>query len=339
MHFAGTTITTKPEQTTTTTTRTAAIVNAANPGCLGGGGVDGAISSAGGARLYEDRLKLPVLETRHEQYAIRCHVGSAVVTGPGDYDELKVPYVIHAVGPNYNAFDEEEYDAAHELLKSAYMTALSVASETRIQEVAFSLLSSGIFRGSCSLSQVLRMGVEAILTWGIEERPNDSSVSDIYLFAFTPLECKTLKRICDHAFGMEGEEETEIQNQPDEKQGPKDTATNTDANEKGAIDMSMDEKDALQDEDNQKAAETNAIGSATTDNSSNNGIHNDLPDERSETCNEEANQALTEAEGAIGSAISGPMVPEKSGTDSSTKPAAVDKEGENKAGLGDLNNE
>ena len=179
----------------------AAIVNAANMGVLGGGGVDGAISAAGGHRLYEDRLKLPILE-----YEIRCQVGSAVLTGPGDYGELQVPYVIHAVGPNYHVFDEDEYDEADKLLKSAYMTSLSVAAENRIEEIAFSLLSAGIFRGYCTLSQVLGLGVESILSWA-KSKPEDCSLSEIYIVAFTAKECITLKKICDKAFGVETQEE------------------------------------------------------------------------------------------------------------------------------------
>lgn len=192
VHFAG-------------TTDKSAIVNAANAGALGGGGVDGAISAAGGHRLYEDRVKLPVLERRGD-YEIRCHVGSAVMTGPGDYGELRVPYVIHAVGPNYNGFDEEEYDQAHELLKSAYSTSLDVASENRIEEVAFSLLSAGIFRGYCSLAEVLGLGVQSIVSWG-KAMPEDSSLTEIYIVAFTARECATLKKLCDKAFGVESKEE------------------------------------------------------------------------------------------------------------------------------------
>ena len=192
VHFAG-------------TTDKSAIVNAANAGALGGGGVDGAISAAGGHRLYEDRAKLPVLERRGD-YEIRCRVGSAVMTGPGDYGELQVPYVIHAVGPNYNGFDEEEYDQAHDLLKSAYSTSLDVASENRIEQVAFSLLSAGIFRGYCSLAEVLGLGVESIVSWG-KAKPEDSSLAEIYIVAFTARECATLKKICDKAFGVESEEE------------------------------------------------------------------------------------------------------------------------------------
>jgi len=68
-----------------------AIVNAANPSLMGGGGVDGAIHRAGGRRMMEECLeiikKLP---------AGRLEPGEAVITPGGD---LKAGYVIHTVGP------------------------------------------------------------------------------------------------------------------------------------------------------------------------------------------------------------------------------------------------
>ena len=53
-------------------TQSSAIVNAANEGCLGGGGVDGAIGDAGGDMLFEDRMNLP-----QQQPGVRCQTGSA----------------------------------------------------------------------------------------------------------------------------------------------------------------------------------------------------------------------------------------------------------------------
>eukprot|EP00977_Amphora_coffeiformis_P002307 scaffold429_cov169-Amphora_coffeaeformis.AAC.1 len=47
-----------------------------------------------------------------------------------------------------------------------------------------------------------------MLSWGVN-KPEDTSVSDIHLFAFTVRECKTLKKICDQAFGIEPEEAQE----------------------------------------------------------------------------------------------------------------------------------
>ena len=75
-----------------------AIVNAANTGCQGGGGVDGAITAAGGQGLADARRKLPALdgEDRWE----RCRVGDAVVTAGGD---LAAKWCVHAVGPDYNS--------------------------------------------------------------------------------------------------------------------------------------------------------------------------------------------------------------------------------------------
>lgn len=78
----------------------------------------------------------------------------------------------------------------------------------RIEQVGFSLLSAGIFRGECSLEQVLSIGIKSIHTWG-RQKPDDTSLSEVYVFGFTPQECKTLKRICNKSFGMKNDEEEE----------------------------------------------------------------------------------------------------------------------------------
>ncbi|HFC46316.1 MAG TPA: O-acetyl-ADP-ribose deacetylase, partial [Dissulfuribacter thermophilus] len=54
-----------------------AIVNAANPRLLGGGGVDGAIHRAAGPRLYEACKRIEEVAP-----GIRCPVGQARIT-PG----------------------------------------------------------------------------------------------------------------------------------------------------------------------------------------------------------------------------------------------------------------
>ena len=67
----------------------AAIVNASNEVCLGGGGVDGAISAAGGPNLMHDRLRLPfVADDGPSCRGVRCPTGAAVITGPGEYGDL-----------------------------------------------------------------------------------------------------------------------------------------------------------------------------------------------------------------------------------------------------------
>ena len=73
-----------------TTAKVDAIVNAANPMMLGGGGVDGAIHKAAGPRLLEACLKAQSVN------GIRCPTGEARITGSGDLPTKKV---IHAVGP------------------------------------------------------------------------------------------------------------------------------------------------------------------------------------------------------------------------------------------------
>jgi O-acetyl-ADP-ribose deacetylase (regulator of RNase III) len=110
---------------------TDAIVNAANPSLLGGGGVDGAIHSAGGPAILE------------ECRAIRdeigdCPVGNAVVTGGG---RLPARHVIHAVGPVWHGGDHGEKEA----LASCYCNALRIAAKLGLDTVSFPSISTGIY--------------------------------------------------------------------------------------------------------------------------------------------------------------------------------------------------
>ena len=113
-----------------TSQATTAIVNAANSGLLGGGGVDGAIHEVGGPAIMQ--------ETR-AKYPDGCPTGSAVSTGAGN---LPADYVFHAVGPVWNGGNQGEA----ELLSSAYRTCLELAMKNQCESVAFPSLSTGAYR-------------------------------------------------------------------------------------------------------------------------------------------------------------------------------------------------
>ena len=162
-----------------------AIVNAANEEMLGGGGVDGAISKAGGRQLYMDRRDVPQVRP-----GVRCPTGEARITGPNDsYGSLNTPYVVHAVGPNYHAYAEEE--EADELLASAYKSALDCGKHVKLEGIAFCLLSAGIFRGSRTLEEVLRIGLKSICGYeGYDE------LKEVVVCGFTNNELDALVHIC-----------------------------------------------------------------------------------------------------------------------------------------------
>ena len=107
-----------------------AIVNAANSGMLGGGGVDGAIRRAAGPGLQEECIKL-----RKETIPNGLETGKAIVTKAYN---LSAKIIIHTVGPRY-------YSGDIGLLKNCYTNCLKLAEENDCGSIAFPAISTGAY--------------------------------------------------------------------------------------------------------------------------------------------------------------------------------------------------
>jgi O-acetyl-ADP-ribose deacetylase (regulator of RNase III) len=110
-----------------------AIVNAANPGLLGGGGVDGAIHRAAGPQQLAACRALP-----EQAPGVRCPTGEARIT-PGF--ELPARHVIHTVGPVWQGGQHGE----PALLASCYRQSLQLLRRHRLRTIAFPAISCGVY--------------------------------------------------------------------------------------------------------------------------------------------------------------------------------------------------
>ncbi len=126
-----------------------AIVNAANSSLLGGGGVDGAIHRAGGPEILEECRAI-----RARQGG--CQPGEAVITTGG---RLPAAHVIHTVGPVWNGGHKNE----PEILAGCYRNSLRLADEHRLERVAFSSISTGIY--GYPKSEAAAIAVREVRRW------------------------------------------------------------------------------------------------------------------------------------------------------------------------------
>jgi O-acetyl-ADP-ribose deacetylase (regulator of RNase III) len=117
-----------------------AIVNAANSGLRGGGGVDGAIHRVGGPAIMAECRRIG-----------GCPTGQAVVTSGGN---LPARYVVHAVGPIWQGGDRGE----PALLRSAYTNSLLRAEELGVASIAFPSISTGVYGYPIALACPIAVG-------------------------------------------------------------------------------------------------------------------------------------------------------------------------------------
>lgn len=145
-----------------------AIVNAANSSLLGGGGVDGAIHSAGGPAILEECRKLRAGRLRDG-----LPTGDAVETTAG---RLSARYVIHTVGPVWHGGGHGE----PQKLASCYRSSLELAARLGLSSIAFPAISTGIY--GYPRAAAAKVALETITTF-VGSNPEPRTISLVFYSA------------------------------------------------------------------------------------------------------------------------------------------------------------
>ncbi len=143
---------------------TDAIVNAANSGLMGGGGVDGAIHRAGGPAILEECKKIVAEHGR-------LPAGQAVITTAGN---MKSKHIIHTVGPIWSGGNHGEPG----LLASAYRESLKLAAGNKLASVSFPSISTGVYGYPVDKAAVI--AIDEVISF----LSAPTSIKDLVFFSF-----------------------------------------------------------------------------------------------------------------------------------------------------------
>ncbi len=154
---------------------TEAIVNAANPSLMGGGGVDGAIHRKGGPRILEECKKI-----RETEWPEGLPTGKAVITSGG---RLKARYVVHTVGPIWRGGNRDE----PRLLSNAYRNSLELAVTRGLKTIAFPSISTGAY--GYPIEKASRIALETVKNF-LEEK---NGLEEVRFVLFSKSDLETYK--------------------------------------------------------------------------------------------------------------------------------------------------
>lgn len=156
-----------------TESRLDAIVNAANSGLMGGGGVDGAIHRAAGPELLEHCRRLKA--SHPDGFPVG---GAAAIPGC----RLRARWVIQTVGPNWHAGQRDPADLA-----ACFSNSLQEATRVGARSVAFPAISAGVYGWDPAV--VASIAIEAV-RWG----PATESIEHVQFVLFSDQLLQTFQR-------------------------------------------------------------------------------------------------------------------------------------------------
>jgi O-acetyl-ADP-ribose deacetylase (regulator of RNase III) len=152
------------------------IVNAANTGLRGGGGVDGAIHRAGGAAILQECI---------EKYPNGCKTGEARITTAG---LMKAKWVIHTPGPVWRGGQQDE----GLLLQNSYQNSLLLANDYGTKSIAFPSISTGVY--GFPIDKASNIAIQTVI-----DHARDTSIEEVHFVLFSSSDFKiyeeTLNRI------------------------------------------------------------------------------------------------------------------------------------------------